>query len=74
MTANEKNDHYGKLNIRTETRFTEWYGMGFKYSRIEDMNFAVFTRIRAGRTVTVPAAAIMYADEIVYADMVASNL
>lgn len=68
MTAAEKNEHYRILNERFDARAAEMRAKGFKYERIEAMNIAVFTKIRASRPMCVPATLVMNADEIVWVD------
>lgn len=70
MTAAEKNDHYGMLNGRFDNRADFLRDNGFKYEQVPGLNIAVFTKSRFGRVLCLPAALVMNADSIVWADRV----
>jgi hypothetical protein len=72
MTPKQKNDHYGKLNERMDVRYEQIAKLGFKQINMGEFN--AFSRKHPAfpnRTQTVPAAVLLYADEIVWADKIA---
>jgi hypothetical protein len=67
MTPKQKNAHYGKLNERFDARCGELA----KLEPIKDYGTSVFIRrdpVFRLRNQSVPAATVMYADDLVWAD------
>lgn len=72
MSPKQKSNHYRKLNERMDARYEQIAKLGFKQINMGEFN--VFSRrdpVFPNRTQTVPAAVLLYADDIVWADKVA---
>ncbi len=68
MTASEKNEHYGKLNVRFDERNAVLFKMGYRREALAAYNIAIYVKMRHGRAHAIPAAVLTCADEIVWAD------
>lgn len=68
LTAQERNEHYGRLNVRFDERAAILREMGYKYEQVPMLPVAVFTRQRFGKWHAIPACLLSCADEIVWED------
>lgn len=74
LDPQSKNAHYGRLNERFEERSKELRGLGFRYQRLDEYGIAIFVRkhpYRFGQQESVPAAFVLTADSLVWADRLA---
>lgn len=64
--------HFLTLNQRFDERAKELKAIGFSYVRLEELDFAVFSKKRrTGRQMNLPAALVLCADPIVWQDYLA---
>lgn len=68
MTTAEKNEHYGKLNVRFDEREKEIKSLGFKRESLPVYNLAFYVMVRYGKVHAIPACVLSLADEIVWTD------
>jgi hypothetical protein len=75
MTPKQKNSHYGMIKLRYDARCDELFKLGFQLDRIKEYNLSIWSRrdpVFRNRQQTIESATVLYADELVWADHLAS--